>query len=126
MLNESARHLRTLETVTIDTGAPVPSALPRLAIAVVISPVLAGIFVPIFHMVQSSGLPAGSLEGIDLTPFAQRDEMMLFLFACALFLFVIAVGVGVRPWRRRLTIMFAASAVALLAYAAVFAALFAG
>jgi Ca2+/Na+ antiporter len=97
-----------------------------MAIAIVVPPVLAGIFLPIFHQVQSSGLPAGSLEGIDLTPFAQRDERMMLLFACILFLFIIAVGIGVRPWRRRLTIMLVASAAAFIAYAAVFVALLAG
>ena len=97
-----------------------------MAIAVLVPPVLAAIFVPIFRQVQSSGRPHGSLQGIDLTPFAQRDERMLFAFACILFLFVIVVGIGVRAWRRRLAIMLVAGTVALLAYAAVFVALFAG
>lgn len=97
-----------------------------MAIAILIPPILTGIFIPIFRHVQSSGRPSGSLQGIDLTRFAQRDVRMLFVFACILILFVAVVGIGVRPWRRRLSIMLVAGAVALIAYGTAYVALFAG
>jgi hypothetical protein len=99
---------------------------PRTAIAILVPPVLTGLFMPIFHHVQASGRPSGSLQAVDLTPFALRDERMLFLFACILFLFVAAVGIGVKPWRRRLGVMLVAGAVSLIAYATAFVALLAG
>ena len=110
---------------TLNTGDQVSTAVPRMAIAVLVPPVLTGIFIPIFRQVQSSGRPRGSVQGIDLTTFAQRDERMLFLLACIFCVFVAVVGIGVRPWRRRLTIMLVAGAVALIAYATAFVALFA-
>src|SRR5205085_9820050 len=99
---------------------------PRTAIAILVPPVMTGLFMPIFRHVQASGRPPGSLQGIDLTRFAQRDERMLLLFACILFLFVAAVGIGVKPWRSRVGIMLVAGAVSLIAYATAFVALFAG
>ncbi len=97
-----------------------------LAIAITTPPVLGAIFVPVFRWVQSWGLPAGSLQGLDLTSFAQRDEWMMRSFGWVLFIFVMAMGLPATSWRNRLVIIAAGGVAALVSYAAVFASLLAG
>ena len=84
------------------------------------------VFVPIFLRVQTIGVPTGSLEGIDLTPFAQRDMRMMWAFAGVLLVYVIGIGMGARSWRLRLAVMLTGVVVALLSFGAVFASLLAG
>lgn len=100
--------------------------LPRVVTAIVVPLVLAGIFLPVFRSVQSQGRPTGSLEGIDLTPFADRDLRMMMYFACVLGLCVVVMGIGARSWRHRLVVILVGAVAAFASYVAVFAALLAG
>jgi len=102
------------------------SVLPRVLVAVAVPPILSALFVPIFHSVQAYGLPAGSLEGIDLTPYAQRDERMLVAFACLLILLVGVAGLGARSGRDRLIVLVAGGIAATASYVAVIVSLIAG
>ena len=81
---------------------------------------------PIFHTVQRWGFPTGSLEGIDLSPFARRDELMIQGLAATLVVVVIAVGVFATSWRSRLIVLFAGALAAVISWVAVFASLLAG
>ena len=101
---------------------------PRVLLAVAISTplVLSVMFVPLFLWVQAQGRPSGSLQGLDLTPFAQRDQLMMRSFAFTLLIFVLAVGLCATTWRSRLGIVVAAAVVALVTYATVFSRLLAG
>jgi len=107
-------------------GGVMRSTRALFAIAVSTPPVLGVIFVPLFLWVQSLGRPSGSLQGLDLTPFAQRDQLMMRSFALTLLVFVLAVGLPATTWRNRLGIVAAAGVVAVATYAAVFARLLAG
>ena len=87
---------------------------------------MGAMFIPIFRSVQSQGRPAGSLEGIDLTPFAERDERMLLYFACILALFVIGIGFGTLSLGRRIAVILVAAVAGFASFVAVFASLFVG
>lgn len=112
--------------MTADTTEPAPSILARATTALVVPPILGALFLPIFRAVQGQGFPTGSLEGIDLTPFAERDERMMLAFAAVLVLFAFGVCIGARSWRHRIMVGLVAIAAAAVSYVAVFAALFAG
>jgi len=81
---------------------------------------------PIFHTVQRWNYPTGSIEGIDLTPFARRDELMMQGLAVALAVLVIAAGVFATSWRSRLIVLSAGAVAAVISWVAVFASLLAG
>jgi hypothetical protein len=71
-------------------------------------------------------LPAGSVQGLDLTPFARRDAFVLRGVEWALVVAVVVVGLPATSWRNRLLIMAVGSIAALVSYVAVFASLYAG
>jgi hypothetical protein len=97
-----------------------------LTVAIAAPPVLSALFLPIFHRVHRWNLPTGSLEGIDLTPFARRDELMMQGLAVTLAVVVIAVAVFATSRRSRLIVLFAGAVAAVVSWVAVFAALLAG
>ena len=97
-----------------------------VTIAVAAPAVLSALFLPIFHQVHRWNYSTGNLEGVDLTPFARRDELMLQGLAAALVVVVIAVGVFATSWRSRLIVLFAGAVAAVVSWVAVFATLLAG
>jgi hypothetical protein len=97
-----------------------------VTIAIAAPAVLSALFLPIFHTVQRWGFPAGSLEGVDLTPFARRDELMIQGLAATLVIVVIAIGVFATSWRSRLIVFVAGAVAAVVSWVAVFATLLAG
>jgi hypothetical protein len=105
---------------------PSRSVFPRVVAALVVPGVFAAVFLPVFRLVQAHGLPPGSLEGIDLTPFARRDEHMMLAFGAILLLFVFAVCAGAKSGRHRFLVGVAATAAAFVSYGAVFVTLLAG
>lgn len=99
-------------------------ALLTIAVA---APLALGLaFVPIFRLVQSWNRPTGSVQDIDMTSFARRDELMFSSFEVALVATVIVAGFLATSWRSRLIVIAAGAAAAFLSYLAVFASLFAG
>ena len=97
-----------------------------VTIAVAVPAVLSAMFLPIFRTVQRWNYPTGSLEGIDLTPFSRRDEVMVQGLAVTLVVVVIAVGIFATSWRSRLIVLFSGAVAAVVSWVAVFAALLAG
>jgi hypothetical protein len=93
---------------------------------VVAPPVMGMVFVPIFRSVQAWGLPSGSLESVDLTPFARRDELMMGGFALALLTLVVTMGFRARTWRSRAIMLVVGGVAAVGTYLAVFVSLLAG
>jgi hypothetical protein len=61
-------------------------------IAVTVPPLLGFVFIPIFRTMQQAYGPVGNLEGRDLTPYAQRDEVVFTSFVVVLFLFAIFIA----------------------------------
>jgi hypothetical protein len=108
------------------TGSTMRSTRALLIIAIATPLALGVLFVPVFRWVQSWHYPTGVLEGVDLTPFADRGELMLRSFAWALFVLVMAVGLLATSWRGRLVILCAGAAAAGVSYVAVFWSLLAG
>jgi hypothetical protein len=107
-------------------GSAMRSMRGLLAIALTTPPALGAIFVPLFLWVQSRDRPSGSLQGLDLTSFAQRDELMMRSFAWALLIFVMAMGFLATTARNRLVIVVAGGVAAVVTFVAVFASLLAG
>jgi hypothetical protein len=105
---------------------PKRSTSGLLTIAVAAPAVLSALFLPIFHQVHRWNYPTGSLEGVDLTPFARRDELMLQGLTVALAVIVITTGIFATSWRSRLIVLFAGTVAAAVSWVAVFAALLAG
>ena len=97
-----------------------------VTVAITAPPILGALFLPIFNVVQRSNYPTGSLEGVDLTPFARRDELMMQGFAIALVVVVLAVAIFATTWRSRLIVLFAGAVAAVITWMAVFASLLAG
>jgi hypothetical protein len=60
--------------------------------ALAVPPLLGVVFIPLFRTMQQEYGPVGNLEGRDLTPYAQRDELVFTLFVVVLFLFAIFIA----------------------------------
>jgi hypothetical protein len=97
-----------------------------VTIAVAAPAVLSALFLLVFHQVQGWNRPNGNLDGIDLTPFARRDELMIQGLAALLVVVVIAVGIFAESWRSRLIVLFVGTVAAVVSWVAVFATLLAG
>jgi hypothetical protein len=108
------------------TGSTTRSTRVLLIMAIATPLALGVLFVPVFRWVQSWHYPTGSLQGVDLTPFARRDELMLRSFAWALFILVMAVGLLATSWRGRFVIVCAGAVAAVVSYVVVFGSLLAG
>lgn len=67
---------------------------PGLLLAVIGGPPLLvlGLLLPVFRRIQAVGMPAGPLEGIDMTPFARRDDIFFWASGLVLVLFVAALA----------------------------------
>jgi len=60
--------------------------------ALSVPPLLGIFFIPLFRTMQQAYGPVGNLEGRDLTPYAQRDQLVFTLFVVVLFLFAIFIA----------------------------------
>jgi hypothetical protein len=99
----------------------------RLIVAAIVAPlVLGAAFVPVFRWLQTRSEPAGSLQGVDMAPFAERDALLIRCFAFALVLVAMGIASAGSSWRTRAALMVAGAAAAVASYWAVFASLYAG
>ena len=83
--------------------------IPRPLVAIVGPPLLGTIFIPVFQAIQEIGRPKGTLEGVDLTSFAERDALVIKVFAIALLVFAIFVAATARTWPGRVAYLFVTS-----------------
>ena len=67
---------------------------PLLWLAVLLGPplVTVALLVPAFRVIQDIGMPRGELTGIDLTPFAVRDQVVFWCSGLLLMLLTLMVA----------------------------------
>jgi hypothetical protein len=86
-------------------------------------PTLAAIFVDLFHWIQRTFDPAGSLEAIDMTPYARRDEAMVVGFGLLLLALVGACAWQARSMSDRVAVLLAGLAMVAVTFLGTFFAL---
>jgi len=102
------------------------STRARFICAAIAPPTLGVIFVPVFRAIQQIGFPQGSLEGIDLTRFAERDTLVLRLCGAGLLACALGLSVRARTWKVGSGVFVVAVTSSAATLIGVFAALLAG
>ena len=111
-----------------DATPPRRTSTATLLSAVVLGPPVLVLLVvlPVFRAIQGVGVPAGSLEGVDMTPFAIRDEVVFWGSGLLLTLLVLAVARRGSTRRSRVALSLAGLAATLASLVMFLALTFAG